>query len=143
MKKTGAERMGSMRWTAGRGPPNAGIRSNSWWRFGGSFLALLLFVGDCGGQLINPSAITGENTRCCLKPDYGNDNSAPELKDCRQACRAFTPYSTLQSCAMNATCSNAVRDFNDAISLAVNVSLSATSSVSTPWLLHLITHQGQ
>ena len=77
---------------------------------------------------------------CCTTPDFGNDNSAPELSECRQVvfaliiqlayrlvdvsrqvCRAFVPYGSVQACSMNRTCSNVMRDYNQAYKLANQV----------------------
>eukprot|EP00286_Rhodomonas_abbreviata_P011133 CAMPEP_0181327748 /NCGR_PEP_ID=MMETSP1101-20121128/22286_1 /TAXON_ID=46948 /ORGANISM="Rhodomonas abbreviata, Strain Caron Lab Isolate" /LENGTH=232 /DNA_ID=CAMNT_0023436467 /DNA_START=223 /DNA_END=921 /DNA_ORIENTATION=+ len=55
---------------------------------------------------------------CCKTPDFGNDNSNPELIFCRQTCRSFVQYKTLQTCIMNETCTELTDDYTQGLALA-------------------------
>eukprot|EP00960_Hanusia_phi_P025179 739877-Hanusia_phi.AAC.7 len=65
--------------------------------------------------------------RCCVVPNFLNENVAPGLVQCQQECSAFVQYTTTQSCILNRTCEYAMTDFNSAMNLAVQVTIALRS----------------
>mmetsp|Transcript_22879 Transcript_22879/g.74666 ORF Transcript_22879/g.74666 Transcript_22879/m.74666 type:complete len:215 (-) Transcript_22879:104-748(-) len=76
----------------------------------GIYSVALLLLCCCGPSL---------GSRCCLVPDFLNENIAPGLVQCQQECGAFVQYATTQSCILNSTCEHAMADFTTAMNLAV------------------------
>mmetsp|Transcript_1518 Transcript_1518/g.3680 ORF Transcript_1518/g.3680 Transcript_1518/m.3680 type:complete len:263 (+) Transcript_1518:2-790(+) len=74
-----------------------------------------------GTEVIVEAVDTGPRTEdCCQVPQFGNENIAPELYECKGICEAMVPYTTTQSCALNQTCTYAMASYNTAYELALN-----------------------
>jgi len=76
---------------------------------------------DAAGDEIVAAEETGSRTEaCCQVPQFGNENIAPELYECKGICEAMVPYTTTQSCVLNQTCTHAMASYNTAYELALN-----------------------